>query len=114
MMDICPQEKDSGVDCSSALADCATTLRTVFSPTQQRLESTLELSRSFATVIEGDNSLARHFGVPLASDSMARKIDPLFDKLQLIKDDEGKVDNTICWLDVVLAPSYNPARREDG
>ncbi|KAH8430208.1 uncharacterized protein LDX57_007877, partial [Aspergillus melleus] len=31
-----------------------------------------------------------------------------------MKDDEGKVDNTICWLDVVLASSYNPARREDG
>ncbi|PLB48183.1 hypothetical protein P170DRAFT_323595, partial [Aspergillus steynii IBT 23096] len=96
----------------SALADCATTVRTVFSPTQQRLESTLELSRSLATVIEGDNSLARHFGVPLASDSMDRKIDSLFDKLQLMKDDEGKC--TICWLDIVLAPSYNPARREDG
>ncbi|KAI9041940.1 uncharacterized protein KD926_006277 [Aspergillus affinis] len=113
-MDSCPQEIVSKVDCSSTLTGCGKTLRAQFAPTQQRLELTLEQSRSLATVIEGDKSLARHFGVPLASDSMTGKIDPLFGKLQLIRDDEGKVDNTICWLDIVLAPSYKPARREDG
>ncbi|KAL2801651.1 hypothetical protein BJX63DRAFT_416824 [Aspergillus granulosus] len=114
-MDSSAQEQNaSGVGCNSALTDCSKKLRAHFSPTQQRLQSTLELSQSLAAVLEGYNSLARHFNIPLASDTMAGKIDPLFGNLQLVKDDEGEVDNDIRWLDIVLAPTYKPERREDG
>jgi hypothetical protein len=45
---------------------------------------------------------------------MAGKIDPLFGNIQLVKNNEGEVDNDIRWLDIVLAPAYTPERREDG
>jgi hypothetical protein len=31
-----------------------------------------------------------------------------------VKDNEGEVDNDVRWLDIVLAPTYTPERREDG
>jgi hypothetical protein len=78
------------------------------------LQLTLELSQSLAAVLEGENSLARHFNIPLASDTMAGKIDSLFGNIQLVQDDQGEVDNDIRWLDIVLARTYTPKRREDG
>ncbi|KAL4948720.1 hypothetical protein BDW69DRAFT_198675 [Aspergillus filifer] len=96
------------------LGDCNQTIRDRFIPVWQRLQSTLELSRSLAAVLQGNDSLARHFNVPLAGDMMAKKIDHLFSKLHVVEDDEGEVDTNICWLDIVLAPTYRPTRREDG
>ncbi|CEL11773.1 hypothetical protein ASPCAL14869 [Aspergillus calidoustus] len=108
------EQNASGVGCNPALTACSTKLRAHFSPTQHRLQLTLDLSQSLATVLEGDNSLARHFKIPLASDTMAGKIDALFGNIQLVKDNEGEVDNDVRWLDIVLAPTYTPERREDG
>jgi hypothetical protein len=45
---------------------------------------------------------------------MAGKIDSLFGNIQLVQDDQGEVDNDIRWLDIVLATTYTPKRREDG
>jgi hypothetical protein len=104
----------SRVVCGSALTDGGEKLHAHFSPTQQRLRLTLELSQSLAAVLEGENSLARHFNIPLASDAMAGKIDSLFGNIQLVEDDQGEVDNNIRWLDIVLATTYTPKRGEDG
>ncbi|KAL4744429.1 hypothetical protein BDW72DRAFT_209028 [Aspergillus terricola var. indicus] len=94
--------------------DCDQKIRDRFIPAWQRLQSTLELSRSLSAVLQGNNSLARHFDIPLAGDSMAKKINPLFGKLHLMEDEEGEVDNDISWLDIVLLPTYQPTRRDDG
>jgi hypothetical protein len=45
---------------------------------------------------------------------MAGKIDPLFSELQLVKDDKGEVDDDVCWINILLAPTYTPTRQEDG
>jgi hypothetical protein len=100
--------------CGSALTDGGKKLHAHFSPTQQRLQLTLELSQSLAAVLKGENSLARHFNIALASDAMAGKIDSLFGNIHLVKDDQGEVDNNIRWLDIVLATTYTPKRGEDG
>jgi hypothetical protein len=78
------------------------------------LQITLDLLQSLAAILKGDNSLARHFEIPLASDMMAGKINPLFGNIQLVKNNEGEINNGICWLGIVLAPIYMPERREDG
>ncbi|KAL4802846.1 hypothetical protein BDV18DRAFT_61737 [Aspergillus unguis] len=90
------------------------TIRAQFTPVRQRLQLVLELSQSLATVLQSNCSLARRFNVPLAGDNMAEKIDSLFGKLDLVRDDEEEIDDGICWLDVILAPRYRPTRREDG
>ncbi|KAF7591007.1 hypothetical protein BBP40_002149 [Aspergillus hancockii] len=106
-MDFSPQDRKVSKTCDQ-------NIRAQFIPTLQRLQSSLERLESFASVLQGDNSLARHFDIPLASDTKAGKIDSLFDELQLVEDDDGEVDNGIRWLDIILEPTYQPTLREDG
>jgi hypothetical protein len=106
-MDSSPQDQE-------ALHTCDQNIRAQFAPILQGLQSALEQLESFAAVLLGNNSLAWQFDLPLASDTKAAKIDSLFDTLQLVEDDDGEVDNGICWLDVVLEPTYQPTLREDG
>jgi hypothetical protein len=106
--------KNQEVSWNSTMADCDKNILPRFTPAKEKLQFMLEFSRSVAAVLQGDQSLARHFKVPLASDNMAGKIDPLFGELQLVKDDKGEVDDDVRWIDILLAPTYTPTRREDG
>ncbi|KAL3459606.1 hypothetical protein BJX64DRAFT_291113 [Aspergillus heterothallicus] len=113
-MDSNPKNQEVSKVQNSNMADCDKNILAHFTPAKEKLQLMLEFSRSIAAVIQDDQSLARHFNVPLASDNMAGKIDPLFGELQLVKDDEGEVDNDIHWIDILFAPTYAPTRREDG
>jgi hypothetical protein len=99
---------------NSAVRGCEKDIRAYFTPARQRLQSVLELSRALVAILRGDNSLARYFHVPFASDSIAEKIESLFGELRVLKDENGELDNDICWIDVLLAPNYEPTPQEDG
>ncbi|KAF4230171.1 hypothetical protein CNMCM8980_005916 [Aspergillus fumigatiaffinis] len=98
----------------SAVRTCEKDIRAHFTPARQWLQSVLELSRAQVAVLEGENSLARHFHVPFASDSIAERVENLFSELRVLKDENGELDHDIRWIDVLLAPTYEPTLQEDG
>jgi hypothetical protein len=98
----------------SAVRTCEKDIRTHFTPARQWLQSVLELSRAQVAVLESENSLARHFHVPFASDSIAERVENLFSELRVLKDENGELDHDIRWIDVLLAPTYEPTPQEDG
>jgi hypothetical protein len=98
----------------SAVRTCEKDIRTHFTPARQWLQSVLELSRAQVAALEGENSLARHFHVPFASDSIAERVENLFSELRVLKDENGELDHDIRWIDVLLAPTYEPTPQEDG
>jgi hypothetical protein len=99
---------------NSAVRTCEKEIRAHFTPSRQWLQSVLELSRSQAAVVQGEKSLARHFQVPFASDSIAERVGNLFGELCILKDESGELDNDICWIDILLSPGYEPMLQEDG
>ncbi|KAH1416212.1 hypothetical protein KXX64_004910 [Aspergillus fumigatus] len=98
----------------SAVRTCEKDIRAHFIPARQWLQSVLELSRAQVAVLKGENSLARHFHVPFASDSIAQRVENLFGELRVLKDENGELDDDIRWIDVLLAPTYEPTPQEDG
>ncbi|KAJ5300097.1 hypothetical protein PENANT_c167G03145 [Penicillium antarcticum] len=107
-----PTSKDyklpSFLDCNEDLR------RRHFLPSQEQLCSILELSLSYRRVLDEDMHLARHLGLPLMSNTMAKNIDALFKspQPQLIEVD-GACEDNITWSDVAAA-NYNPVPQEDG
>ncbi|KAF4231100.1 hypothetical protein CNMCM8980_005617 [Aspergillus fumigatiaffinis] len=65
-------------------------------------------------LVQGEKSLARHFQVPFASDSIAERVGNLFGGLCILKDESGELDNDICWIDILLSPRYERMLQEDG
>jgi hypothetical protein len=98
----------------SAVRACEKDIRAYFTPARQWLQSVLELSRAQVAVLRGENSLTRHFHVLFASDSIAERVEKLFGELRVLKDENGELDDNICWIDVLLAPTYEPTPQEDG
>ncbi|KAJ6027469.1 uncharacterized protein N7446_003938 [Penicillium canescens] len=98
----------SFLDCREALR------RRHFIPSQEQLRSILELSLSYIRVLDEDMHLARHLGLPLMSNTMAKNIDALFKspRPQLIEAHSACEDN-ITWSEVADA-NYNPVPQEDG
>jgi hypothetical protein len=107
-----PRSKDynlpSFLDCNEDLR------RRHFIPSQEKLRSILELSLSYRRVLDEDMHLARHPGLPLMSNTMAKNIDAIFKspRPQLIEVVSACEDN-ITWSDVADA-NYNPVPQEDG
>ncbi|KAF7177422.1 hypothetical protein CNMCM7691_005627 [Aspergillus felis] len=99
---------------SSAVRTREKDIRAFFTPARQWLRSVLELSRAQVAVLRGEYSLARYFNVPFASDSIAERVENLFGELRVLKDENGELDNGIRWIDVLLAPTYEPTPQEDG
>ncbi|KAJ5766724.1 uncharacterized protein N7511_004340 [Penicillium nucicola] len=85
-----------------------------FLPSQEQLRSILELSLSYSRVLDENMHLARHLGLPLMSNTIAKTIDSLFKspRPQLIEVDSACKDN-ITWSEVADA-NYNPVPQEDG
>ncbi|GIJ92748.1 hypothetical protein Asppvi_002026 [Aspergillus pseudoviridinutans] len=99
---------------SSVVSICEEKVHTHFNTARQRLQSVLQLLRSQSAVLQSEDSLARHFHVPFASDSIAERVGVLFDELRILKDENGEFDNDIRWIDILLAPTYEPMPQEDG
>ncbi|OQD76779.1 hypothetical protein PENANT_c117G01551 [Penicillium antarcticum] len=107
-----PRSKDYNLP---SFLDCHEDLRRRhFIPSQEKLRSILELSLSYRRVLDEDMHLARHLGLPLMSNTMAKNIDAIFKspRPQLIEVVSACEDN-ITWSDVADA-NYNPVPQEDG
>ncbi|KAJ6019421.1 hypothetical protein N7522_001488 [Penicillium canescens] len=107
-----PRSKDyklpSFLDCNEDLR------RRHFLPSQEQLRSILELSLSYRRILDEDMHLARHLGLPLMSNTMAKNIDALFKSPQpQLIEVEGACEDNITWSDVADA-NYNPVPQEDG
>lgn len=88
--------------------------RSQFSAAQTKLQEVLRQTQSILTLLQGESSLARHFHIPLASDTIAGKVGNLFGELRLLKGETGEIDNDVRWIDVLLAPTYDPIYDDDG
>lgn len=80
-----------------------------FNPSENRLASTLELLRSYQTVLRADVYLTRLFGIPLASDAKASGLSSLFSTREpSISEVELTDGNPVQWVDVLRSPMFNP------
>lgn len=86
-----------------------------FSPSEEKLVSTLGLLRSYQTVLQAGVYLTRLFGVPLTSDDKAAGISSLFSTHEpLVLEIEQTECSPIHWADVLRSPIYTPELQETG
>lgn len=86
-----------------------------FTSSEIKLETTLELIKSYQTVLQAGVNFARLFEIPLASDHKAASLGPLFSTPgpQVLHIEETS-DYTVSWADVIRSVVYDAELQDDG
>ena len=111
-------EKSADVDnCNSShLAHKEDVRLRHFHPSREMFHLILERSHSYRDLLEGGESFARHLGVPLISDDVARGICEIFQvpRPYVLGPENGGCGGSVSWLDVVQETDYQAEPQQGG